>query len=204
MGIQEFDPSKYELDYVPQRLTSLEVCVMACHAMLSDKVASTPLRIDLGASKLEYLDLSVFVNLAIDAGLVANRTLMNFVGLKLQEGGLVNDASGLNVTKFGLPLTSPAAAQTILMPSIPEAEMRRIWLEALSTASKSIAHFTEKGAIILAARLGYACFATAELVRRDFYAALGKPAPITLLRADVLPRHGTVWDSVDPRLNVRC
>jgi hypothetical protein len=90
MGIQAFDPSKYELDYIPQRLISLEACVLACHSVLSDKVATTPLLLDLGSSKLQQPDLGLFINLAFDAGLVANRTLMNFLGLKLENGTLLS------------------------------------------------------------------------------------------------------------------
>jgi hypothetical protein len=160
--------------------------------------------IDLGSSQIEQDDLQLFIDLAIDSGLVANRTLLNFMGIKLQNGDLVNENYGLNISEFELSVTDIASAQKILLPQIPELEMRNLWVEALSTASKSIAHFTVKGATISVARLGYACFGTAQLVRKDFYAALGKPAPRAILSREVQPRLGTCWDSVDPNINKFC
>jgi hypothetical protein len=47
--------------------------------------------------------------------------------------------------------------------------MRELWVEAPTTASKSIAHFTVKGATTSAARLGFAYYATfLKLVRSQF------------------------------------
>ena len=85
---------------------------------------------------------------------------------------------------------------------IPAAEMLNIWVEALNTASKSAAHFTDAGATIRVARLGFACYATSKLVRRYFFDATRTPGPDSLVSLEVEPRFGGVWDSVDPTLNV--
>jgi hypothetical protein len=202
MGIVEFDPTNYRLDYIPQRLRSLEVCVMACHSLLNAMVDVTPLAINLGSSELKEDNLRLFIDLAMDAGLVANRTLLNFLGIKLANGGLVNIEDGVTISSFGLSLVPVSTAQKILLPEIPEFHMQRFWVEALTTASKSIAHFTEKGAVISVARLGFASHATAKLVRAHFYDALGIPAPKTILPPDVEPKFGTCWDWVDPQLKI--
>lgn len=208
MGLQEFDPTNYELDYIPQRLRTLELCVVSCYAMLNGKVDSTPLHIDLGTSKISEPNLRLFVDTVIDAGLVANRTLLNFIGIKLNNNNLINEEYALTVTKFGLPLTPVADAITILSPPLFSPalfadELRKIWVEVLNTASKSTAHFTEKGGTIRVARLGFASYATSLVVRKYFYQALGKAEPDTLIEEDIKPKFGGVWDSVDPTYNVR-
>ena len=144
MGLREFDPSLYELDYVPQRLRSLDVCILACFAALNGSVNSTPLSIDLGCAMLESSDLRVFIDIAIDAGLVANRTLLNFMGIKLDNGGLVNDRYGLTIEEYGLSLTPVSDAINTLSPEIPSTELGRIWTEALNTASKSVTATLQK------------------------------------------------------------
>jgi hypothetical protein len=148
MGIIEFEPSKYRLEYIPQRLISLEFCVMACHSLLTEKVNATPLAINLASSEIKGENLMPFIDLTIDAGLVANSSLLNFLGIKLADGGLVNIEDGATVSNFGLPIVPVSTAQKILLPEIPEVHMQRIWVEALTTASKSIAHFTENGTTI--------------------------------------------------------
>lgn len=204
LGVLEFDPFKYRLDYIPQRLRSLEVCVIACHSLISEMVDVTPLAINLGSSEIKEDNLKLFVDLAIDAGLVANRSLLNFLGIKLADRGLVNMDDGITLSSFGLSLLPAATAKRVLTPEIPEDYMQTFWVEALTTASKSIAHFTEKGAIISAARLGFACYATGKLVREHFYDALGKPAPKTLLTPEVQPKLGTRWNWVDPQSQYVC
>jgi hypothetical protein len=199
MGIVEFNPSRYRLDYVPQRLRALEVCVLACHSLLSGKADVTPLVIDLGSSQINQDTLKLFIDLSIDAGLVANRTLLNFMGIKLENGGLSNVEDDVTISHFGLAPVSVSIAEQILLPTVPESYMRGLWVRALTTASKSVAHFTERGAVISAAGLGYACYATSKLVRKYFYDALVTEAPIELLNPDVQPKHGTCWDAVEPQ-----
>ena len=202
MGITRFDPTRYTVDYIPQRLRALEVCVLACHAVLSDAVGATALDLDLGSSRLQQPDLSLMVGIAIDAGMVANRTLLNFMGLKLDNGQVVSESYALTIEKFSLPLVQMHSACQILAPGVPPDEMKRIWAEALTAASKSIAHLTEAGGTIRVARLGYACYATAKLLRKEFFQATGAAEPESLIPFAVEPRFGGVWDAVDPRLNV--
>ena len=201
MGIQQFDPKNYRLDYVPQRLAALDVCVLACHSVLSSRV-SDPLELNFGSSKLSLPDSNLLIGIAIDAGLLANRTLLNFLGIKLSNGSLVNESYALTIEKFSLQLVPLADACKVLEPMIPAAEMLNIWVEALNTASKSAAHFTDAGATIRVARLGFACYATSKLVRRYFFDATRTPGPDSLVSLEVEPRFGGVWDSVDPTLNV--
>lgn len=205
MGIDSFEPSKYKMEYVPQRLAALEVCVHACYTVLNrtdDNAA--PSRIDLGVSTLLFSDTSVLTGIAIDAGLVANRSLLNFVGIKLHDGGLVSESYALTVEKFSLPLVPLSTAKNILLPDIPASEMNNIWIESLRTASKSAAHFTENGAMILVARLGFACYATSLLVRKHFYQALNESEPNSIITPEVRPSLDGCWDYVDPMHGVRC
>ena len=201
MGIQSFDSANYRVEYVPQRLASLEACVIACYAVLSAEVQKKA-ELNLGSIKLSLPDSRLFVDIAIDSGLVANRTLLNFLGIKLDNGNLISQSYALTIEKFSLPLVSVADACAILEPDIPSVEMRRIWLEALSTASKSTAHFTEAGATIRVARLGFACYATSRLVRQKFFDATGTVEPNSIIHSDLIPKFGGVWDVVDPNLNV--
>ena len=204
MGLLPFSRSKYEIEYVPQRLRSLDVCVVACHAVLSGTVEDTPSILDFGAGRIELPNLKLMVDLAIDAGLMANRTLLNFVGIKLDNGGLVTKSYALTIKKYGLSLTSVADAAQVLEPKVPAAMMTSIWVEALSTASNSIAHFTDDGATIRVAQLGYASYATSLLVRSKFYDALGLEAPASLIPIGKEPSSGGIWDGFDPRLNHVC
>ena len=70
----------------------------------------------------------------------------------------------MTISSFGMTLLPVSTAQKVLLPEISESHMQDFWVKALTTASKSIAHFTEKGAVISAARLGFACYATSKLV----------------------------------------
>jgi len=198
MGLQPFNPTQYEMDYIPQRLRGLEICVLACYAVLSGKANSSALSIDFGTSRISEPDLRIFVDLAIDAGLIANRTLLNFMGIKLDNNSLVNASQGLTLMKYGLPLTPVADAIEILAPAVPGAALRVILIEMLSTASKSIAHFTEKGATISVARLGFAGYATSLLVRKWFYQARMATEPLSMIPSHVAPQYGGVWDAVPP------
>jgi hypothetical protein len=203
MGNKQFDPTTYRLEYIPQRLMSLEACVIACHTVLSSQV-DNPLDLDLGSSKLSLPDLSILVGIAIDAGLVANRTLLNFVGIKLDNGTLVNETYGLTIEEFSLPLVPINDACRVLEPAVPSTQMLQIWVEALKTASKSVAHFTEAGATISVARLGFACMATAELIRRQFFTATSTPGPDSIITPEVKPSFGGVWNAADPLVNIQC
>jgi hypothetical protein len=201
MGLKPFDATNYRIEYIPQRLISLEACVIGCHTVLSNKM-HTPLTLHLGSSTLCQPDLSLFVGLTIDAGLVANRTLLNFLGIKLANGALTNESYALTIENFSLSLVSINDACRVLEPDVPSPNMRQIWVEALNTASKSVAHLTEAGSTIRVARLGFACFATSRLLRERFFRATSTPEPPTILPADVVPGFGGVWDAVDPALNV--
>jgi hypothetical protein len=50
-------------------------------------------------------------------------------------------------------MTPIAFAQRILLPDVPELHMKALCIEALTTASKFIAHFTQKVATISTVRL---------------------------------------------------
>lgn len=203
MGNNVFDAATYEMEYIPQRLAALEVCVLGCHSILSNRVDSTELNINFGSSVLIKSDLSILVNLALDSGLIANRTLLNFMGIKLSNRNLINAENGLTVSEFHIPLITVEDATTILLPEIRQEALKAMWIEALTTASKSVAHFTEQGALIRVARLGYACYGTSKLVRERFYSTRQNVEPETLLTNDVIPVFSSVWDSVDPQLNVK-
>ncbi|WP_186159371.1 hypothetical protein [Burkholderia gladioli] len=206
MGLQAFDPSLYREEYVPQRLARLEVCVHACYGQLKLRAdAATPSMLDLGAAKLEFADTEILTGIALEAGLMANRTLLNFVGIKLENNGIENKSYALTVAEFGLPFAPLAAASNILAPDVPANAMKGIWTESLATASRSSAHFTSTGATIRVARIGFACYATSLLVRKYFYDALGEIAPPSLITDQVRPTvlGDPCWHSVDPG-NVLC
>ncbi|MBR7989532.1 hypothetical protein KDX04_27250 [Burkholderia cenocepacia] len=202
MGLQSFDASLYKDEYVPQRLARLEVCVHACYAQLklrADEPTSSAL--DLGAATLQFADTEILTGIALEAGLMANRTLLNFVGIKLENNGIENKPYALTVAEFGLPFAPLAAACNILTPEVPAEDMKDIWTESLATASRSSAHFTSVGATIRVARIGFACYATSLLVRQYFYNALGEAAPPSLITPQVRPttRGDMCWHTVDPQ-----
>ncbi|WP_229008087.1 hypothetical protein [Methylophilus sp. Leaf408] len=203
MGLQQFDPTTYRFEYIPQRIASLETCIIACHTVLSSHV-DMPLDLNFGNTKLSLPDSNLIIGLAIDAGLIANRTLLNFMGLKLSNGSVINESYALTIERFSIPLTPVVDAFKILEPMIPSTEMHKIWAETLKVASKSAAHFTEDGATIQVARLGFACLATAKLVRHRFFNVTGTPEPHCIIPSDIEPKIGSIWDAVDPTVNLFC
>jgi hypothetical protein len=62
MGLQSFHPNLYLMEYVPQRLAAVEVCVHACYAALKrNSDEPTPASFDLNCSSLQFADQSVCV-----------------------------------------------------------------------------------------------------------------------------------------------
>lgn len=92
MGISPFDAtdtSNYEIEYIPQRLAALEICVHACYLALCGNLEEYGEEVPVVQRTSPFgpkpvCSLRQFVSIAIDAGLVANRTLLNFVGIKLE------------------------------------------------------------------------------------------------------------------------
>ncbi|PLR26326.1 hypothetical protein PZBJ_05945 [Pantoea endophytica] len=205
MGINGFISDKYKMEYIPQRLLSLEACTLACHTILSGKDKSTPFELDLGSSKLQQPDLSIFIGLALDAGIVANRTLLNFMGLKLDNHDIVNSGYTLNISKFSQPLVPVTDACRILKSNhFSEYEIKDMWIEALTVASKSIAHFTETGATISVAKLGIACYATSKLVRHYFFDAMSENQPQSIITPEIEPKSDSLWGIVHNHYDRMC
>jgi hypothetical protein len=204
MGITSFTTSNatemYQDVYIPQRLAALEMCVIACYSVLSDKADSTTLSLNFGSSSLTQLNSNTLTQILMDAGLVANRTLLNFMGVKLENGQLKNIDYALNIESFGLTKIPVATATQISLPEIPAVNMEKIWLKALRTASQASAHFTKEGAQTLICEVGFACFATSKLVRQHFYSAKSLTPPSSLIPASMEPKFGGVWDAVEPQL----
>jgi hypothetical protein len=73
--------------------------------------------------------------------------------------------------------------------------MKALCIEALTIASKFIAHFTQKGATISAARLRL--YGTSKLVREFFYSATGTPAPTEIVNSEIQPKPLSCWDLVE-------
>ena len=200
MGLRAFNDLDYQEKYVPQKLASLEICVAACHSVLSNQVAKGAVTLDFGSSTMHLANYDILIGIALDAGSVANRTLLNFLGLKLDNGIVEERAYGLTIENFSQPLLNLAVATKVLLPEIPEIEMKRLWADSLKVGSKSSAHFTADGAEIAVAHLAFACYATSKLVRTHFFQALNLSEPATLLNPKNTPTvMGKEWGSIDPR-----
>lgn len=213
MGISPFDPtdtSIYEIDYIPQRLAALEICVHVCYLVISGRLTSSEFddrMVQVTSPKLSSIPICSprqFIDLAIDSGLVANRTLLNFVGIKLDNGTLVEKSYALTVEKFGGGLVSLDDATNILVSVISADDLKDMWVEALTTASKSSAHFTELGAKVSIKRLGYACFATSLLIRKVFYKNQNRELPKTYLPEYAVPKKIGVWSNISDGSDIMC
>ncbi|ASL43975.1 hypothetical protein bAD24_I10815 [Burkholderia sp. AD24] len=208
MGLRPFEPNIYKMEYVPQRLAALEVCVHACYAALKRRIDQpTPTCVDFGVVGLGFANPDILLGIALDAGLIANRTLLNFVGIKLDNHDLTNKEYALTISKFELPHVDVDLAIKILeSDGIPAAEMRRIWIDSLRVASGSAAHFTANGAEIHVARIGFACYATSLLVREYFFRMLDEAIPESLITEQVRPtlRGDHSWHYVDPSHGLMC
>lgn len=205
MGISGFISDKYKMEYVPQKLMSLEVCTLACHSIMSGKDKSTPLKLDLGSLKIEQPDLGIFIDMALDAGLVANRLLLNFMGIKLKNNDIVNKEYALNITKFSQPLVPVEDACRILKENhFSEYEIKDMWVDSLTVASKSIAHFTEIGATIHVSKLGIACYATSKLVRKYFFDATSTKQPTSIITPEIEPKGDNLWGKVFEHYDMMC
>ena len=198
MGVQPLSISRtfYEIDYVPQKLRSLESCVLACYSMLNSKYSGVA-ELTIGSQILKDDALRLFQDLAIDAGLISNRLLLNFAEIKLDNGTLVNLKNGVTLSDFGLGPV-PVSDATAILPGIPKTELHKIWGLVLTTASKALAHFTDQGATVQVEHLGFGSYATSLLIRKHFYDALGKPQPPQLLRPEVVPCLAGVWLGIEP------
>lgn len=194
MGILAFDPNNtqtYDFEYVPHRLAALELCVLSAFYVQAEypaidgdmPIPSVELKTILRTRPICSLDQ--FVGISIDAGLVALRTLLNFLGIKLDNHALTEKKYAHTIQDHGLSLISVANATSILEPTLAAVELEAMMLEALQTASKSLAHFTDEGATISIDRLGWACYAVSLLIRRHYFDAKGLPQPVTLIPNDM-------------------
>lgn len=201
MGIQQLAISRtqYELDYIPQKLRALELCILACSSILKEKYAPGTEELTIGGQVLKGDALRLFRDLAVDAGLISNRLLLNFAEIKLDNGGIINQKSGVSLSDFGLaPVPVAVATQVLKGVLVPAAELGKIWVHVLTTASKASAHFTDKGATVQVEYLGFSSYATSLIVRTHFYDALGKTQPPSLLDPDATPRLEGYWLGIEP------
>ena len=213
MGISAFDPTdtrNYDFEYVPRRLSALEMCVLSCYY-----VQSGELIVDEGRPKTAVMrnnhvftprricDIDHFIGISIDAGLVALRTLLNFLGIKLDNHALTEQATAHTVQQHGLPLITVAQATSVLEPTMPASKLAQMMLESLQTASKSSAHFTDAGALVAVDHLGWACYAVSILIRHHYFDAKGLAQPETLLPddADANPKN---WHRMDGPESMMC
>jgi hypothetical protein len=194
MGISAFDSSNtdnYDLQYVPHRLTALELCVLSCYYVqagelvdIGDRPKTMVTREDHCFTPIRICDIDHFIGISIDAGLVALRTLLNFLGIKLDNQTLTEQAYAHTVQQHGLPLITVAQATSILGTAQPATQLGPMMLEALQTASKASAHFTDAGSTVAVERLGWACYAVSLLIRRHYFDAKELAQPKTLIPDD--------------------
>lgn len=200
MGISAFDPndtSNYDFEYVPHRLAALEICVLSCFHVQAGELASAgnapapTVELKNAFRSRALCSIDQFAGISIDAGLVALRTLLNFLGIKLDNNMLTAKKYAHTVEDHGLPLISVADATSILEPTVQAAKLEAIMLEALQAASKASAHFTQAGATIPVDRLGWACYAVSLLIRLYYFDAKGLTQPATLIpdNADANPKN---------------
>lgn len=206
MGISAFDSTNtdnYDLQYVPQRLTALELCVLSCFYVQTGELVERGNRPKTAVKRDDHVftprricDIDQFIGISIDAGLVALRTLLNFLGIKLDNHALTAQKYAHTVEEHGLPLITVAQATSVLEPTMLASKLEPMMLESLQTASKSSAHFTDTGALVAVDRLGWACYAVSVLIRRHYFDAKGLAQPETLLpdNADANPKN---WHRLD-------
>lgn len=95
MGSRAADEVDYRVEYVPQRLRALDACMIACHTILSRVADDQPLKVYLGQVVLTNDVARMFVEVALDAGMIANRDLLNCMGIKLDNGNIIDDENAL-------------------------------------------------------------------------------------------------------------
>lgn len=161
-------PNDYIARHIPYRITSLELCVAGCHALISGSADSTPLEIDLGSFILKDATLRPFVDTVIDNGLHYNRVLLAFMGIGVQNRSLMAKRDGVTVADFGGTLVPPEDAVRI-HPVFGGDTIKGIWERTIHASSKTIAHLTEQGAKIHTEEIAIACYATSLLVRKHFF-----------------------------------
>lgn len=189
MGHTAFNKNKFALEYIPHRLAALELCVLACDAVLMKGPRSEPFVIEIGSVTAEGQKSDPVLGALLDSGLMATRSILNFLGIKLNNGTIVNESYALTIEKYDLPLVPLEAALEVLLPNIEASTLKEIWTEALTTASKSTAHFTESGGTILVNRLSYAAYAASLALRRYFFQATNTPEPECLISIINIPEY---------------
>lgn len=208
MGISAFDPvdtSNYDFQYVPHRLAALELCVVSCYRILSGALLLEEQykpKVDLATpfGHKPLCSIEQFVGISIDAGLVALRTLLNFLGIKLDNNTLNEKKYAHTVDEHGLSLISVATACAVLEPIVTSTDLKAMLIEGLQTASKSSAHFTADGATISVERLGYACYATSLLIRQHYFDAKGLPQPAKCIPMEAKPDYWSGLKDPDDRM----
>ena len=198
MGHVAFNKNKFTLEYIPHRLAALELCVTACDAVLCRGPRSDPFELKLGLITLEGSKFDPVVGMMLDSGLMAIRSILNFLGIKLDNGQLINQSYALTIERYNLPLVPLQTALSVLSPDIDENTLSEIWVEALTTASKATAHFTESGGAILVNRLAYAAYATSLALRKHFFQATNTLEPTCLIPEFCIPDY-----SPNPNVNSR-
>ncbi|UTV80952.1 hypothetical protein MQE22_13225 [Acidithiobacillus sp. YTS05] len=181
MGHNSFTKNQFALEYIPHRLAALELCVLACDSVLMKGPRPESFSINIGILEIQGQKSDPVLGALIDSGIMAIRSVLNFLGIKLNNGTLVNASYALTIESFDLPLVPLNKAISILSPKLEPDTLKNIWIEALITASKSTAHFTEGGGTIIVNRLAYAAYAASLLLRKHFFEATGTPKPDCLI-----------------------
>ena len=195
MGHNSFTKNEFALQYIPYRLAALELCVLACSSILLKGPRPESFSVTIGAVQIQGEKSDPVLSALLDSGLVAIRSILNFLGIKLENRTLINQAYALTIQRDDLPLVPGGEALSILSPELEPTVLQEIWIEALTTASKSIAHFTKDGGTILVNRLAYAAYAASLLLRSRFFRVTGTPEPDCLIPDIHIPHFSSekIW-----------
>lgn len=153
--LSEEEKGAYLTDHIPYRIKQLEHCIFACEYLrrgegaLNVKNGCWPL-----LDKCEFRGDSIrpYTNLAVDAGLLAGRALLGFLGLGEEKGALVKGnirETDVTVARFDRSLLNPnnisnSENASKLLPRLAEiASINDCILLFYLHANKSVAHLTD-------------------------------------------------------------
>lgn len=138
---------------------------------------------------------NIFINPAVELGLIHARALLEFLGLAVQAGGLVPRVQPRKQRQeddFGIEQfrTSAGAALRPIAPEwVRSVGLANAFLAVFNLANKGCAHITSGlSQAITAADVALACEAIPRIVVDAVYVPLGRPAPNYL--PDVRVREG--------------
>lgn len=179
------EKEKIEKGEIPSLLRRLDFALYACWVVIEDKHTDS-VKLRMGSKEISFPSSQFFVDSMLDAGCLASRKLLHFLGIGVSQGSLAAHSGrtgDIKITEWpGGQLSSPLDATKVLLPDFSEEEITACFLKALRMADKAIAHLTShtvaesKPNII---QLGVCFWAVRRLIEQLFYGNLLRRDPPT-------------------------